>query len=232
MIITTSEITVRLQDHMGSDASICRAARVSTLGADALETAEAAGLINYLLKNRHGSPFEHASMTFLVEAPIFVVREHFRHRIGHSYNETSGRYRELDGIFWMPRPNRPLVQEGKPGEYTFVAGTEDMYSNGINTMEHAYETSWDAYQRLLSLGWAREVARAVLPVGIFSPYFVTVNPRSLMAFLALRTKDPKAAFPSFPLAEIEEVARGMEKGLEELFPLTYAAFQKNGRVAP
>ena len=106
------------------------AARVSTQGEKTLESAQdeeldaprSKGLINFLMRDRHGSPFEHNSMTFYVQAPIFVFREFMRHRIA-SYNEESGRYRELRPVFYVPGPDRNLVQIGKTGAYEFIPGT-------------------------------------------------------------------------------------------------------------
>ncbi|MFJ6508630.1 FAD-dependent thymidylate synthase [Streptomyces sp. NPDC091879] len=233
-IAQRSEITATLDpDNLaGSDAKICQAARVSTLGSAAAESGEASGLINYLMRDRHGSPFEHGQLSFLVEAPIFVAREFMRHRAGWSYNETSGRYRELVPVFYIPDRKRPLVQEGKPGAYTFVDGTHEQY--GITRWEHeqAYRTAWSSYQRMLKAGVAKEIARDVLPVGLFTSFYATCNPRSLMHFLSLRTRVPSATFPSFPQQEIEKVAQDMEEAFAEHFPLTYIAYTNNGRVCP
>jgi thymidylate synthase (FAD) len=216
----------------GSDETICKRARVSTLGAAAAETKEAAGLINFLMEKRHGSPFEHTSLSFLIEAPIFVAREHMRHRAGWSYNETSGRYKELEPLFYIPARDRPLVQQGKAGEYHFVKGTHEQYGIMRWTHEEVYRVAWDGYQRQLKAGIAREVARDVLPVGLYSAWYGTCNARSLMHFLSLRTKDQAAYFPSFPQIEIEAIARQMEDAFAEYFPITYAAFIRHGRVAP
>jgi thymidylate synthase (FAD) len=224
--------TLDVDNLAGSDAKICQAARVSTLGSAATESGEASGLINYLMRHRHGSPFEHGQLSFLVEAPIFVAREFMRHRVGWSYNETSGRYKELDPTFFVPDRWRPLVQEGKPGEYQFVQGTDEQY--GITRWEHeqVYRVAWSAYRRMLGAGVAREVARNVLPVGTYTSFYATANPRSLMHFLSLRTQNDAAMFRSFPQQEIEQVAVDMEVAFAEHFPLTYQAFVKNGRVAP
>jgi thymidylate synthase (FAD) len=224
--------TLDLDNLAGSDAKICQAARVSTLGSAAAESGEARGLINYLMKNRHGSPFEHGSLSFLVEAPIFVAREFMRHRSGWSYNETSGRYRELEPHFYIPAVTRPLVQEGKPGQYTFVKGTHEHF--GVTRWEHenVYRTAWSGYVRMLKTGVAKEVARNVLPVGTYTAFYATCNPRSLMHFLSLRTQSDTAQFASFPQYEIEQVAREMEAAFAERFPLTYTTFVDNGRAAP
>ncbi|HUM87637.1 MAG TPA: FAD-dependent thymidylate synthase, partial [Actinomycetota bacterium] len=182
-------------------------------------------------RDRHGSPFEHNSMTFFVSAPIFVFREFMRHRMA-SYNEESGRYRELNPVFYVPGPERKLVQQGKPGAYEFVDGDESQHEVVVAQTKAACEQAYAAYQAMLDAGIAREVARGVLPVATYSSMYVTMNARSLMNFLSLRTKRPDAAFPSFPQREIEMVADRMENYWAELMPLTHAAFENNGRVAP
>lgn len=216
----------------GSDELICKAARVSTLGTASIETGEAKGLINYLMKNRHGSPFEHGSMTFLVEAPLFVAREFMRHRIGWSYNETSGRYKELEPLFYIPGTDRNLVQRGKPGEYTFVPGTAQQWDLLDGVTNEVMHVTWGAYERMLHAGIAKEVARNVLPLNLFTSFYASCNPRSLMHFLSLRTKDDTSRFPSYPLREIEMVAEDMEAAFADHFPSTYEAWHSNGRVCP
>ena len=108
----TSSMSVELVELAGSDQGICRAARVSTLGVDSYNTDESAGLIKFLLTNRHGSPFEHGMFTFRISAPIFVWREFMRHRIGFSYNEESGRYKKLEPKFYVPGISRPRKAYG------------------------------------------------------------------------------------------------------------------------
>src|ERR1700741_1099473 len=126
-IILRSDFDVDLVEFAGSDELICKAARVSTLGAASIDSAESAGLINFLMKNRHGTPFEHSMMMFRISGPIAMWREYMRHRIGFSYNEQSGRYMELDPVFYIPPKHRNLVQTGKPGHYIFVPGTDQQY---------------------------------------------------------------------------------------------------------
>jgi flavin-dependent thymidylate synthase len=229
---------------MGGDDMICKAARVSTLGAESLETQESAGLINFLMKNRHGSPFEHGSMTFRISAPIFVWREFMRHRIGFSYNEESGRYKVLDPVFYVPArkfwnsdrnewiPGRHLIQVGKPGHYEFEQGTDGQEVAVYNSLVESYSQAWRSYQHMLNMNIAKEVARMCLPVAIYSTAYVTCNPRSLMSFLSLRTKNDLSMFPSYPQWEIEEVARNMEELFADKFPITHGAFMTNGRVSP
>ena len=238
-----SDVTVELVRASAHDSDVLFAARVSTQGEQTLtkallEESDAAasnkgdaGLINYLMRDRHGSPFEHNSMTFYVQAPIFVFREFMRHRIA-SYNEESGRYRELNPVFYVPAATRNLVQVGKPGAYDFLPGTAEQAALVDQLAREASAHAYASYQRMLDAGVAREVARIVLPLNIFSSMYVTMNARSLMNFLSLRTKREGTHFPSFPQREIEMCAEKMEDQFALLMPLTYAAFNKNGRVAP
>jgi thymidylate synthase (FAD) len=231
-----SDVTVELVRSSAHDSDVLFAARVSTKGEQSLEDVEAdasrsKGLIGYLMRDRHGSPFEQNSMTFYVHAPIFVFREHMRHRIA-SYNEESGRYRELRPVFYVPGPDRKLVQEGKPGHYQFVDGTPEQHALVEAETRRVCTEAYAAYQRMLAAGVAREVARIVLPLTIYSSMYVTFNARSLMNFLSLRTKREDSRFPSFPQREIEMVAEKMEAEWARLMPVTHAAFDANGRVAP
>ncbi|MGW7434688.1 FAD-dependent thymidylate synthase [Streptomyces sp. NPDC054849] len=215
------------------DYDVVQAARVSTKGADAIDSEGATkGLINFLMRDRHGSPFEHNSMTFYVEAPIFVAREWFRHRAGWSYNEESARYKELAPVFYIPAGDRNLVQEGKPGAYRFTPGTFAQSVVAQAEAAESYRKAWNAYQSQLTSGIAREVARNVLPVGIYTSFIATCNARSLMHFLSLRTQRESAKVPSFPLREIEMVAEKLEAHFARTMPVTHAAFEKHGRVAP
>jgi thymidylate synthase (FAD) len=231
-----SDVSVELVKHSASDSDVLFAARVSTVGEQSVDELDkdperSKGLINYLMRDRHGSPFEHNSMTFLVSAPIFVFREFHRHRVW-SYNEESGRYRELRPIFYVPGPERKLVQQGRPGKYDFVEGSAEQRKLVDEVMRDSYRRSYAAYQEMLEAGVAREVARAVLPVGLFSSMYATCNARALMHFLSLRTTSELATVPSFPQREIEMVGELMEAEWARLMPLTHAAFNANGRVAP
>ncbi len=234
--IFRSDMSVDLVKHSASDADVIWAARVSTAGEQSLDEinkdpAKSAGLINYLARERHGSPFEHTSMTFFISAPIFVFREFMRHRIA-SYNEESGRYRELQPVFYVPSRDRKLVQIGKTGSYEFVEGTKEQFDITVRAMKESYVFSYEKYQMMLEAGVAREVARAVLPVGLYSSMYVTMNARALMNFLSLRTSREGSHFPSYPQREIEMVAEKMEEIFARLMPLTYGAFEKSGRIAP
>lgn len=249
---------VDLKREMADDDYVLEAMLVSTLKDDQVQKfqdADKAGKINYLMKWRHGSPFEHTFFTFRVEAPIFVFREWHRHRIGISINEASARYTVLPGKFYCPPATRPLVQTGKPGNYTFVPGTADQYDKLLAEIQENSREAYARYERLLEEGVAKEIARSVLPVNIFSQMYWTCNARSLMAFLSLRTKrdamltptgemmegdnemvyqvNPNGAmFPSSPQWEIDQCAQAMEAEFARLMPHTHTSFVQNGRVAP
>lgn len=234
-----SDMTVELVRSSAHDSDVVFAARVSTMGEQTLEDAASGadagskdkGLINFLMRDRHGSPFEHNSMTFYVQAPLFVFREFMRHRIA-SYNEESGRYREMRPVFYVPAPERNLVQIGKPGAYDFIPGTPEQTDLAVSSGKAVATFAYAEYQKQLEAGVAREVARTVLPLSLYSSMYVTMNARSLMNFLSLRTKRPESHFPSFPQREIEMVAEAMEEAWKPLMPLTHAAFEAGGRVAP
>lgn len=229
-MIELTRISVELIDKMGTDKAIVDAARVSVKGDEKGEEFDAKsdiGLLSYLMRNRHGSPFEHAVVKFLVTAPVAVWREHHRHRIA-SYNEESGRYRVLRPRFYLPAAR---TQQGKPGHYSYV-DAPDLQGQSDRTLLATYSEAYKAYTDLLDAGVAREVARFALPVGLMSSCYVTMNVRALMNFLSLRVDDPRAAVPTHPMREIQEVAEEYEEHFSALFPWTWQAFVDGGRVAP
>lgn len=229
----SSEIDIELIQFVGNDAAIAKAARVSTRGDMKEHTEEAdAGLINYLMKHRHGSPFEHNSMTFRVAAPMFVFREWHRHRVGWSYNEISARYQKLEPKFYIYPEERPLIQEGSSAHPNLIAGTPHMTENVNSRLELLYGDAWKAYTSMIDDGIANEVARAALPVATYSEMYATCNARSLMSFMSLRIDAEDATFQTKPQWEIQKAAEGMEFYFKMLFPATWEAFVKNGRVAP
>lgn len=235
-----SDVVVELVKHSASDHDVAFAARVSTQGERSKnsldgfsmgENEKLFGLINFLARERHGSPFEHSVFTFYVKAPIFVWREHMRHRMA-SYNEESGRYKQLEPEFYAPPKDRKLIQTGKAGAYIFTEGTEEQYAVTLQTFRRNCNEAYASYEELLRHGIAREVARGVLPVTIYSSAYVTMNARALMNFLSLRRNVEGQTFPSYPQREIEMVAEKYEEIFKELMPLTHKAFVENGRVAP
>ena len=231
-----SDMTVQNVDYMGGDEAVIQAMLVSTddalLAEEMLQQKTTYGRINFLMKNRHGTPFEHAAIKFFVEAPIVVFREWHRHRIGWSYNERSGRYSQLDPVYYIPAENRPFIQVGKPGAYSFVPGDPETYEWLVNDMKEEAISNYAHYEARLAKGIAKEMARFSLGVNIYTAMFATCNPRSLMAFLSLRTKEEDSQFPSYPMWEIELCARAAEETLAKLFPMVYQSFNENGRVCP
>lgn len=226
---------VRPVTVMGDDVSVVRAARVSVVGENIVDEDDekgTRGLISYLMKHRHGSPFEHTAMTFYVKAPIYVVREFQRHRAGFSYNEMSGRYTELLPEFLVPPVERGTKNVGTSARPKMEHHPYELEQEIRDQMILSFQSSWDTYKSLLSMGTAAEAARAVLPVGVMTQMYVTCNARSLMHFLSLRTHSADAAYPSYPQYEIEQVARELEELFRFFFPVTHAAFVAAGRVAP
>lgn len=235
----SSDIEVKLVRACTADEFVIQAAQVSGKGENDIEDLIAkyeAGkinverFINALVKGKHGSPFEHNMFTFFVEAPIFVFREWHRHRIA-SINEMSGRYTVLPGKFYVPGPDRGVLNKGTKMKPDFDHDRELLdFVEGC--LRPASEEAWTDYQNMLAKDVAPEVARMVLPVNIYSQMYWTVNARSLMNFLSLRSRQDGAVYPSYPQREIQMGAEKIEEIFAELMPHTYNAFIANGRVAP
>jgi thymidylate synthase (FAD) len=215
---------VRLDDAMASDLSVVNSARVS-FGRRKEEMDESdKGLVRFLMRDRHGTPFEHNSFRFHIRAPIFVAREWFRHRVG-SFNEFSMRYAKATDDFYVPEPDDVRSQVGKPGAYSFDPVEPGVAETTREEMRALYEAAFAAYERLVELGVARELARSVLPVGAYTEFYWTVNARALMNFLSLRNSETAQR-------EIRRYAEACETFLAEKMPVTYAAFVANNRTAP
>lgn len=212
---------VSLVDHNASDLHVLKAARVSYGKDTNLEGTEQ--LIGFLIREGHGSPFEHTLFTFHVRAPIFVAREWVRHRIGTAWNELSGRYVQLSKDCFVPDSWR--VQTGKPGQYTYEPLDEFKTPEATQILLKGYGGALLAYRELLDMGVAKEQARMVLPLGLYTRWYWTCNARSLMKFVSLRT-DPSAQ------EEIRDYAKQIEQHLEAKMPATYKMFVKYGRKAP
>ncbi len=214
---------VALDAALASDLAVVNGARVSFNDASDEFDERDAGLIRFLVRERHGSPFEHGYFRFLVKAPLFVVREHHRHRAGHSYNEWSGRYSKMEPEFYVPDFVR--TQIGKPGAYSFEAVSDEIREATRREIEENAKRAFQAYERMLEQGVAKEVARAVLPLSTYTKYYWSCNPRSLMHFCSLRNHE-SAQF------EIRQYAAAAESFLERLMPVTHAAFVANNRISP
>jgi thymidylate synthase (FAD) len=226
-----TENTIPVLDHgfvgldcaLATDLAVVNGARVS-FNQESQEMGERdEGLIRFLMREKHGSPFEHGYFRFLVKAPLFVVREHHRHRAGHSYNEWSGRYSKMEPEFYVPDNVR--TQVGKPGAYSFEPVDDETRAATRREIEENAKRAFEAYERLLERDVAKEVARAVLPLSTYTKYYWSCNPRSLMHFCALRNHEAAQY-------EIRQYAAAAETFLERLMPITHAAFLANGRVAP
>jgi thymidylate synthase (FAD) len=215
---------VRLDSCMADDLSVVNSARVS-FGRSSTEFGEAErGLVHFLMRERHGTPFEHNAFRFHVRCPIFVAREWMRHRIG-SFNEFSGRYSEVPDGAWTPSIEAVRTQVGKPGAYTFEPVPESVAAEARDAISEANGHAWRTYQYLLSLGVAKEVARVVLPLASYTEFWWTVNARSLMNFLSLRTAETAQR-------EIREYAGEVESLFAEKMPWTHRCWLVEGRIAP
>lgn len=215
---------VRLDAAMADDLSVVNSARVSfAVRREEMEQRDR-GLIRFLMRQRHGTPFEHNSLRFHVRTPIFVAREWFRHRIG-SFNEESARYHKLSDDFYVPDPEAIRTQVGKPGAYTFEPVNDELATETIALMKDTYAELYRKYDELVDKGVAKEVARAILPFGIYTQFYWTLNARSLMNFLSLRNS-PEAQY------EIRVYAEALERLWASTMPVTHESFVEFGRRAP
>ena len=216
---------LRFLDVMGDDLSIVNDARQSfDIEHEALTESDA-GLLNYLIKNRHGTPTEMVDFKFQIKAPLTVAREWFRHR-NASYNEMSGRYVKMKGEFYNPDRTAIRSQTGKPGHYIFdEIKDRNIQCHVANVFEKTYNDSYLAYEQLLDFGVAKELARNVLSQGLFTKFTCKMNGRALMNFLSLRNHETA-------MYEIRVYAIEMEKVFADRCPLTHKAFVNNGRIAP
>jgi thymidylate synthase (FAD) len=215
---------VRLDEAMADDLSVVNGARVSFAKHKTEMDDSDGGLIRFLMRERHGTPFEHNAFRFHIRAPIFVAREWFRHRVG-SFNEFSMRYARATDDFYIPAPEDVRSQVGKPGAYSFEPVADDVAETTREELQQVYEAAYATYERLVELGVARELARAALPVGAYTEFYWTVNARALMNFLSLRNAETAQR-------EIRRYAEACERFLAERMPITYEAFVAAGRRAP
>ena len=206
---------VRLIDMMGDDLSAVRSARVS-YGKELTTPERDRKLIEYLMKHGHETPFEHIVFTFHVKCPIFVARQWFRHRIA-SYNEISGRYTRLKDEFYVPDTIRVPDEKDKQKSVPNDGRVDEERAKKL--IVESFNNSYRVYQELLNMGLAREMARIVLPLSIYTEFYWTVNARSLMNFLNLRA-DSHAQW------EIQRYALVIAEIFEEKCPWTFHAFLK------
>jgi thymidylate synthase (FAD) len=215
---------VRLDDAMADDLSVVNGARVSFARRKTEMDSSDEGLIRFLMRDRHGSPFEHNAFRFHIRCPIFVAREWFRHRIG-SFNEFSMRYAKATDDFYVPEATDVRSQVGKPGAYSFEPVSDELAEQAREEIRAVYDQAFATYERLVEAGVARELARAVMPVGAYTQFYWTVNARALMNFVSLRNSE-------FAQLEIRRYAEAVEEFLARQMPSTHAAFVANNRMSP
>lgn len=216
-----NEVSVRLINHNVSDDMVAMAAWVSHDIDDEVRLkyeGKVEGLINFLMRKKHLSPFEHNALTVKVDVPLFVRSEWHRHRT-QSYNEVSGRYTEMKPRFYVGKQAR--VQKGKPGDYYFEPASDDATAYYLVTKRQAVENAWGCYQNRLAAGIAKEQAREDLPLSLMTQFYATANLRNWLQFLQLRNE-------SHALQEIQDAAKQVAEIVKSAAPLTYAAFEKYG----
>lgn len=205
---------VRYVDHMGSDQSIVEAARVSYNSPSKGEEQDKK-LLAYLLKNKHTSPFEMVKLKLNIKLPIFVMRQFVRHRM-QNLNEVSARYTELPNEFYVPTKWRKQDTKNKQGSQE----SEELNPYAItNYVRGCSDDCYRTYQSLLTIGVAREMARMVLPVNIYTEIYTCWDLNNLLKFFALRDD-------SHAQAEIQDYARAMKDIARECFPWTMELYDK------
>lgn len=199
------------------DLLVVNAARVSVGGFAEHFTPKDEGLLKRLVTDVHGSPFEHASIGFLVEVPIFVERQWRTHRWS-SFNEHSGRYSVMLPKAYVPENFHS--QEGKAMDYKRTPLYDSYYDKLL--AQDMYIKSWEAYTLLLNDGVANEEARILLPVGMYTKFYWTANLRSIANFLSLRT-DVHAQ------VQIRQAAAQVELIFKKYFPAIHKVWEEAGR---
>lgn len=212
---------VALVDLLGSDQRIVNTARLSYLGESKGDEADKK-LLFYLYKNRHTSPFESCNVTFHIKFPIFLMRQFVRHRT-FRLNEVSARYTELDDQFFFPEEWRVQNTDGnKQGSFK-PSMTADQWQNWnakqAASARHVYRTAYEQYQLMVNDGVAKEQARMVLPVGIYTEIMVNIDLHNLIHFFRLR-------LDGHAQSEMRDVAQAMFDLVSPLFPWTFEAFAR------
>jgi thymidylate synthase (FAD) len=204
---------VRYIDHMGVDADIVEAARVSYFSGSKGPEADKK-LLHYLFRNKHTSPFEMCKIKFNIRMPIFVMRQFIRHRM-QSVNEVSARYTELKDEFFVPAEFRVQSPGNKQSSESSILLDQAACRKGV---ELTYQYCYSSYLGLLALGVAREQARMVLPVGIYTEFYTCWDLNNLLKYFTLRD-DPHAQ------GEHQDYARAMKAITFTLFPWTAEVYE-------
>lgn len=209
---------VSLIQHVGDDAGVVNSARISFSKKVADVEDKDKKLIKYLLAHQHGTPFESNSLTFHIKAPIFISRQHFRHRIS-SFSEISGRYVEMKDEFYIPtkfRKQSPSNRQASIDEFVDEAAVRQGYRDVL-------ELAYSNYTKLLEAGVSREQARGVLPVCTYTQYYWTCNLRSFLHFIGLRLHEGAQW-------EIQQLAKAMLEQVEPIFPVSIAAWKELKKI--
>lgn len=222
-----SDVTVQLMDSMGTEENIVRSARVSTKGADSRDAEANTGLVGYLYREGHGTPFESCVLQWYFEVPIFVDRQVMTHRIA-STNGESGRYKTMEGEFYVVDEDRPLVQVGKIGAYEFELGRPDQRDAVQFVQKAAAESAWENYQKLKAYGISNEVAREHLPTTLYVSRYWTANLRATLNFISLRKDWGEGSKRSKAQHEIALMVDPMAEIVQEKFPTVWENFVKSG----
>lgn len=204
---------VRLEAFAGGDQAVLRSARVS-YGSTSTDSEKDKRLIKFLLTNDHGSPFEHTFFTFHMKLPIFCARQIIRHRVGVAFNEVSARYTEMKEEFYTPTKFRVQDTKNKQGSLNSKTLRHSYLNHKIESAN--YEASL-AYRLLLDEGVAREMARMVLPLNLYTEWYLSMNARSLMHLIGLRS-DVHAQ------EETRQYSHAMARLFAEQMPWTFEAF--------
>lgn len=207
---------VRLVDYMGGDSRVVQAARIST-GQGTKTPPEDARLINYLMKHRHTSPLEMVEFLFHIKLPIFVMRQLVRHRTA-SLNEYSARYSVLEDEFYFPE----LEEIGYQSKENKQASTGHHYAADWvkSCVEEMSDISFDKYKRMIDIDVAREMARIVVPVNVYTQCYWKIDFHNLCHFLKLRLE--KGAQP-----QIQEYAKVMAEIASKVMPVAWASFEEH-----
>lgn len=215
---------VELVDSMGDDLAIVQAAQ-SSFARQSQEYGERERrILRSLMREHHGVPFEHVVLKYRVKMPLFIARQLVKHRMS-SWSEHSARYSQMEPEFYVPHPADIRTQVGKPMEYQMHQAGEEVASHTVQRISIYSKVAWQTYNELLNDGVAKEQARLVLPVNMYTTVTWTLNVRSLLNVLALRNENHAQA-------EVQEYAQAFESLAEHVIPDTIEAFNEYERMVP
>ena len=202
-------------DHMGTDLTVCNAARVSFDKHHDLLTSGDEKLIGYLAKHDHWTPFSHCTATFRIKAPIFVARQLFKHKVGLTENEISRRYVDSEPEFYIPEVWRGKAKNKKQGSSGILSDNEYIGE----AVKIVYERAATMYNSLITkAGVAPEQARMVLPQGMFTEWFWTGSMSAWARICKLRISDDAQT-------ESRGIADMIDKECVKLWPISWSALR-------